>query len=897
VAFRIFGREFGAPGPEARPWLTPLLLEAAAHQRVYAIKRIDELKAAGPLLAAEPAEQVGIVLAALEALKGLGRSWTMKYAEATVLAKLVSDLLRRALPFTEADLARVAHLATDLAQPHGMLPMGSVLKTVESFAERSGLGETLRPEVERLSRAWGPNPTRQDDRKMRDRVLAVLGEGVSGLKLTGGEPWGDAVTASLAELGAGDRDAWQRVLLHAQSGGAATPSAKWLKKAKALVDAIGVERVAEQAVEWLVHVTPSRDAPRAPQTLEALEAIGREMAREVLEGLSDKAKAAAQALLQMIRQPPANPDETWMQRYQQLLATAGPTTVSRLADFTRSLYSPGPLLPEPNGDALRGLVWACSLLPAERRLVVTIGDLAQRCLKKIPNHGAFSSKVGHACIWTLGSMSGIEPVAQLGRLKQRVKYPVSLRLVDKALAAAARRASITPEELEEMAVPAYGLTEPGLGRTTVGDYTATVTVTGSDDVELSWTGASGRAQKTVPKAVQEEHAAELKELKRGVKDITSMLPAQRDRIERLFLAPDRHWRLADWRVRYFDHPLLSVVARRLIWRFQDGDDVLLGVGHEGRIVDVEGAPLPVSEAAQVRLWHPLGSPAEEVLAWRDRLRELEIRQPFKQAHREIYVLTDAEVRTETYSNRFAAHIIRQHQFAALCRERGWRYHLQGAWDSHNTPTLVLPQWGLGVEFWVEPLDVDAEAQSESGIYMHLATDQVRFNGPDGSRRLEELSPLLFSEVMRDVDLFVGVTSIGADPTWADRGDEAMRGYWRDYAFGELGTSAATRREVLATLLPKLKIAPVCTLEGRFLRVQGRLRTYKIHVGSGNILMEPNDKYLCIVPDRSTASRSARDLKLPFEGDQTLAVIVSKAILLAADDRITDDTIVRQIRRQ
>ena len=34
--------------------------------------------------------------------------------------------------------------------------------------------------------------------------------------------------------------------------------------------------------------------------------------------------------------------------------------------------------------------------------------------------------------------------------------------------------------------------------------------------------------------------------------------------------------------------------------------------------------------------------------------------------------------------------------------------------------------------------------------------------------------------------------------------------------------------------------------------------------------------------------------LPFEGDRTLSVIVSKAFLLAADTRITDPTITRQI---
>ena len=43
---------------------------------------------------------------------------------------------------------------------------------------------------------------------------------------------------------------------------------------------------------------------------------------------------------------------------------------------------------------------------------------------------------------------------------------------------------------------------------------------------------------------------------------------------------------------------------------------------------------------------------------------------FQQAHREVYLLTGAEQTTGVYSNRFAAHIIRQHQFNALCVARG-----------------------------------------------------------------------------------------------------------------------------------------------------------------------------------------------------------------------------------
>ncbi|WP_338699746.1 hypothetical protein V2W30_24410 [Streptomyces sp. Q6] len=36
--------------------------------------------------------------------------------------------------------------------------------------------------------------------------------------------------------------------------------------------------------------------------------------------------------------------------------------------------------------------------------------------------------------------------------------------------------------------------------------------------------------------------------------------------------------------------------------------------------------------------------------------------------------------------------------------------------------------------------------------------------------------------------------------------------------------------------------------------------------------------------------------LPFEGDRTLAVVLSKALMLADDTKITDPTILSQIRR-
>jgi hypothetical protein len=80
--------------------------------------------------------------------------------------------------------------------------------------------------------------------------------------------------------------------------------------------------------------------------------------------------------------------------------------------------------------------------------------------------------------------------------------------------------------------------------------------------------------------------------------------------------------------------------------------------------------------------------------------------------------------------------------------------------------------------------------------------------------------------------------------------------------------------------------------GKFLRVEGKRRAYRIHLGSGNILMEPNDRYLCIVP----ASAGGIEVRLPFEGDNMLSIILSKAAMLADEDKITDPSILSQLER-
>ena len=617
-------------------------------------------------------------------------------------------------------------------------------------------------------------------------------------------------------------------------------------------------------------------------------------AKEWFKGLDTPARRKWQALIHHAAAPGARnkPSAKWLKEAEQLVAAVGEEAfAARLEDWLGALAL-DPAKPDSNADLIKALVWMAALVQDDR-LTVFLGRFCETCYRKVPGLGARSMKLGNACLHTLGQI-GERGVAELVRVRGRMKYVQARTQLEKALLAAAERAGLLVEDLEEIALPDFGLGLDGTLTETLGNATAEIRIEGSDSVMLSWTGADGKPRKSVPASVKEAHKDELKELRARVKEITGLLAGQRYRLESLYLR-ERSWPLPLWRERYLDHPLLANLCKRMIWTLEQDGQTASVVPSGGGFIDAAGGAIGwAGDDARISLWHPIGVPADEVLAWRRRLAALEITQPFKQAYREIYVLTDAERETGTYSNRFAAHILRQHQFAALCHARGWRYTLQGNWDSHNFPVRSLEDRDVAIQFNVDP--VETENQSGMGIYNYVATDRVSFqNGQGASMDLADMPPLLFSELMRDVDLFVGVASIGNDPEWVDRGPAApFIDYWCGYSIAELTGTAKTRRAALEDLLPKLAIAEICELDDRFLKVRGRTRTYKIHIGSGNILMEPNDQYLCIVPGSGPAGGDR--VRLPFEGDGVLSIILSKAFLLAEDDKITDKTILSQIAR-
>jgi hypothetical protein len=607
-----------------------------------------------------------------------------------------------------------------------------------------------------------------------------------------------------------------------------------------------------------------------------------EVMRGKLRGFSDQQREQLERLFKHLKSATGeSPKPAWLENARTLETTVGTALVQRLAldaleSFGRTGSNPESfVLTDANKSIITGLVW----LARDAASPGLLADVAVAGFRKLPGLGERSFKIAFAAMAMLLERADMPAVSALLRIRDEVRKPNHRTRVNSRLDALVERLGLNESDLEEIAAPDFSVLS-GMTSLGFGEARAEVRVTGRD-ARVQWFGADGRARKSVPAEVKRDHADGLKELKRLTKDIESQLRFHANRLDKNLLWDETEWNWAYpvWLERWARHGLLSLIGSRLIWHVKDGSRSLVGFWNGDGFVNAHDETLEsLSAAAHLSLWHPCNASPDEVRDWRAFLMRHEIRQPFKQAHREVYILTEAERRTATYSNRFAAHILKKFQVKPLADTRGWTYN-----PYHDEDGVILEG--------VQDLNVQFCTDGSGGDL--TTTGQLRFYRQYGEPvNLESVPPRVFSEIMRDADLFVGIASIGNDPTWFDTGPEDHRAYWQQYSFGDLIPSARTRAELLETLLPRLRIRDVVRLEGRFLRVQGSLREYRIHLGSGNILMSPNDAYLCIVPE--SKPRDA-EVFLPFEGDRMLEIILSKALMLADDANITDQTIIQQLQ--
>ena len=166
--------------------------------------------------------------------------------------------------------------------------------------------------------------------------------------------------------------------------------------------------------------------------------------------------------------------------------------------------------------------------------------------------------------------------------------------------------------------------------------------------------------------------------------------------------------------------------------------------------------------------------------------------------------------------------------------------------------------------WFSPADTEAPTLEFVSFYDRKTYRQIK---------IKDVPEVLYSEVMRDVDLAVSVAHVGGvDP--------------------ETSHSTVEMRKVILEFNKELFGLTNVRIEGTHAFIEGKLGSYTVQLGSG-VIHKEGGAMINILP---VHSQHRGKLFLPFiDEDPKTAEILSKVLLLAEDRKIRDPYILDQLK--
>lgn len=310
-----------------------------------------------------------------------------------------------------------------------------------------------------------------------------------------------------------------------------------------------------------------------------------------------------------------------------------------------------------------------------------------------------------------------------------------------------------------------------------------------------------------------------------------------------------------------NHPVISKLLAHLVFVVDDGN-----IGFIKSLRDAGGLSLNISEGNNYRIAHCVDlHGTKKWAAFQSYCFENKLKQPFKQIFRELYLPTADELAEKSISRRYAGHQVQPKQTLALLKTRQWKVDyeegLQKAFLKEGFISKIYARAD-----WFSPSDI--ESPTIETVEFHNLKDYSNV-------AFESIHPIIFSEVMRDVDLVVSVAHAGGvDP-------EASH------------STIEMRKAILRETARLFKLKNIEFL-GNHLKITGKMATYTVHIGSAVVHQLPGN-YLSVLP---VHSQHRGRIFLPFiDDDPKSAEVVSKMLLLSEDHKIQDPTILSQIERQ
>ena len=289
----------------------------------------------------------------------------------------------------------------------------------------------------------------------------------------------------------------------------------------------------------------------------------------------------------------------------------------------------------------------------------------------------------------------------------------------------------------------------------------------------------------------------------------------------------------------------------------------LGFLTESGLMDWSGAISEIKPNENIFIAHPFDMYRDgHWHEYQKLLFERQFKQPFKQVFRELYVKLEDELDKE-HSLMFAGNQIQPQKTVGALKSRRWVADYEdGLQKVYYKENIVARIYAMAD--WFSPSDVEAPT-----LEYVVFTDRKTFK----TITIQDVPDIIYSEVMRDVDLAVSVAHAGGvDPETSH-------------------STVEMRRAIVECNLELFKI-PNVTVRDNHALIEGQRGSYTVHLGSG-VVHQVGGSMLYVIP---VHSQHRGRIFLPFiDEDPKTAEIMSKILLFAEDQKIKDPKILEQIR--
>lgn len=528
----------------------------------------------------------------------------------------------------------------------------------------------------------------------------------------------------------------------------------------------------------------------------------------------------------------------------------------------------------------KSLMVSCAFLKINYESISILKYLAEFYYGKIYGEGARSVALGNFALDCLVKTNNEEALASLVLMRNKAKYNTFLKALDKYIEIFISESDLEEGELADKGIYNFNFDQNFEKRYQIADYTLTLRFANRKLIK-EWRDENNNIIKKLPAEVSVSQTDVLKEINLDIKSIETIFKDLKHRILS-YWTEERNWKFSFWKKYIFGNALINANIQNLIWKNETENTSFIII--DNVFLNYDNQEVNINDDALISLWHPVTSNKEMIIKWQDYLWEHSIVQPEKQVYRENYHLSENEL-TNTSTDFFKHHFLEVNKLMAIANTRAWKFSY--VHEGENWPRKYFKKQNLTIHLKADYDRYDFAIPTKELIFTKNDTTKIN----DYPLVLEpialgEISPILLSEVFRDIDLFIATASISNNPNLANERQE-FQDYYQSYEkslFSENATSRV-RKMILEQLVRYLDLHS-SGFDKNYIIINGKKNDYKINLSTGLVQMKDTSKYLNIQPNLASLKKNKK-VRLPIEDDETLLIIISKILfIMNNEDEIT-----------